>query len=66
MSLPLGLEVSMGSVALFRATPRPEPVVGVDGDQERPAEPVQAVDEDRGELARLGVLQEPPAFRPLV
>jgi hypothetical protein len=32
--------------------------VGVDGDQERSAEPIQAVDEERGELALFGVLEE--------
>ena len=40
--------------------------MGVDGDQEGPAQPIQAVDEECGELALLGVLEEPPAFRPLV
>jgi hypothetical protein len=34
-----------------------KPIVGVDGDQEGPAEPIQAVDEERGELALLGVLR---------
>ena len=32
--------------------------MGVDGDQERSAEPIEAVDEDRGELALFGVLED--------
>jgi hypothetical protein len=37
--------------------------VGVDNDQESPAEPIEAVDEERGELALFGILEEPPPFR---
>jgi hypothetical protein len=40
--------------------------VGIDNDQEGPAEPIQAVDEERGELALFGILEEPPTFWPLV
>src|SRR5919107_1577752 len=43
-----------------------QPVVGVDNDQEGSAEPIQAVDEERGELALFGVLEEPPTFWPLM
>jgi hypothetical protein len=40
--------------------------MGVDNDQEGSAEPIQAVDEERGKLALLGILEEPPTFWPLV
>ena len=40
--------------------------MGVDDDQEGSAEPIQAVDEERGELAPFGILEEPSPFRPLV
>jgi hypothetical protein len=40
--------------------------VGVDNDQEGSAETIQAVDEERGKLALLGIFEEPPTFRPLV
>jgi hypothetical protein len=37
--------------------------VGVDNDQEGSTKPIQAVDEERGELALFGILEEPPPFR---
>jgi hypothetical protein len=43
-----------------------QPVVGVDNDQEGPAEPIQPADEERGELVLLGILEEPPTFWSLV
>jgi hypothetical protein len=40
--------------------------VGLDGYHEGPAEPIEAVDEECGELALFDVLEEPPALRSLV
>ena len=40
--------------------------MGLDGYQEGPTEPIQTVDEERGELALFGVLEEPPTFWPLM
>jgi hypothetical protein len=40
-----------------------QPIVGVDNDKERSTKAIQAVDEERGELALFGILEEPPPFR---
>jgi hypothetical protein len=65
MSLPLGVEVSMGSRP-ERHTCGVEPVVGVHDDEQRPAESVELGDQHGRELARPGILQEPPTLWPLV
>jgi hypothetical protein len=40
--------------------------VGIHDDQQGSAKPIQAVDEERGELASSCVLEQAPAFWPLV
>ncbi len=67
MSLPDGVEVSMGSVAERSDTPAVWSLswASTMTSSERPSLS-SSVDEERLELALFGVLQEPPALWPLV
>ncbi len=69
MSLPLGLDVSMGLPAGDKCNPAAgllEPVVSIHDNEQGSPQPVELGDEHRLKLALLGVLKKPPASRSLM